>query len=238
MRIVQPLDFTPWAGSGWRAVEAQHRNATMALVSGNLDEQAILEQIIEDSGKPKLPPAAGGLHYLLSTPFRYRTHAPMGSRFRSQFDPPVFYGAEDIKTACTEAGYWRWRFWMDSVGLSVKTTTMEMSVFEFHGETESMIDLTVPPNLEHRDRWVDPHNYSHTQALAREARTQGAELIRSESVRQSPDGRCLTILTPEVFKRESQPFRNHLQTWDIFICPPQKVIWRRQFTNETFECEF
>jgi hypothetical protein len=38
----------PWAGSGWRAVKAQHKNATITLTHGNIRRQAILEDIIED----------------------------------------------------------------------------------------------------------------------------------------------------------------------------------------------
>ncbi len=67
----------------WRGVEAQHRVATMRLVD-SLDDQAMLERLLEAS-KPALPPAADGLHYLLATPFRYRS--PHGSRFRAGTDP-------------------------------------------------------------------------------------------------------------------------------------------------------
>ena len=66
----------------WRGVEAQHKVATMRLVD-SLDDQAELERLLEAS-KPPLPPAAQGLHYLLSTPFRYRSPHP--SRFRSGTD--------------------------------------------------------------------------------------------------------------------------------------------------------
>ncbi len=51
----------------WRAVEAQHRVATLRLVD-TLDEQALLAEILEAS-KPRLPPAYRALHHLLSTPF-------------------------------------------------------------------------------------------------------------------------------------------------------------------------
>jgi RES domain-containing protein len=95
----------------WRAVEAQHRVSTMALVD-TLEEQALLEHILDDS-KPALDPGLKPLHYLLFTPFRYPP-LPNGSRFRSATDPGVFYGAEAGRTACAELGYWRWRLLMDS----------------------------------------------------------------------------------------------------------------------------
>ncbi|EKD97215.1 MAG: hypothetical protein ACD_23C01012G0001, partial [uncultured bacterium] len=53
--VLQP-EARPWAGSGWRAVEAQHKNATIALTHGNIRLQAILEDIIEEV-KPPLPAA-------------------------------------------------------------------------------------------------------------------------------------------------------------------------------------
>lgn len=58
----------------WRAVEAQHRVATMRLAD-SLDEQHLLEQLLEDS-KPTLPVEAEGAPYLLSTPFAMSLSGP------------------------------------------------------------------------------------------------------------------------------------------------------------------
>jgi hypothetical protein len=63
----------------------------MRLVD-SLEDQATLERLLETS-KPPLPEAAEGLHYLLDTPFRYRS--PYGSRFRAGTDPGVWYGAKE-----------------------------------------------------------------------------------------------------------------------------------------------
>ena len=82
-------DARTWTGSGWRAVEAQHRNATLGVVHGHLSNQALLEDIIEEVNPP-LPVEAEGLHFLLSTPFRYRAPPPKGSRFRGRLEPAVF----------------------------------------------------------------------------------------------------------------------------------------------------
>lgn len=108
-------EFVGWEGSGSRAVEAQHRVATMGLVHGSVVAQALLEDILEEA-KPVLPPEVGGLHWLLATPFRNRP-LPGGSRFRRREDPGVFYGAEERETACAEAGYWRLKFWNESAFL-------------------------------------------------------------------------------------------------------------------------
>src|SRR5260370_11071497 len=90
----------------WRAVEAQHRAATMSLVD-SLAEQQQLEALIEAS-KPPIPAPALGLHWLLFTPFRYPT-SQYGSRFRRPFEPGVFYAAHARRTAFAGLGYWRWR---------------------------------------------------------------------------------------------------------------------------------
>lgn len=233
MPIALRPEAQAWRGSGWRAVEAQHRNATIALVKGDPAEQAILEDIV-DSVKPALPQQAQGLHWLLATPFRYLPPPPYGSRFRSRFDPAVFYGAEQIETACAEAGYWRLRFWMDSEGLAGKSTSMQMTLFEFHGASEALLDLTRPPFKSRRKAWTDPGDYGETQSLAARARQEGIEMIRSESVRNSPAGRCLSILTPAVFKAVVEPFRNQQQTWSLFLQPPNLGVWQRELSGAQF----
>lgn len=224
----------PWGGSGWRAVEAQHKNATLGLAHGSVRDQATIEDIIEEA-KPQMADGTEGLHFLLSTPFRYWPRPPEGSRFRRRLDPGVFYGAEDVKTACAEAGYWRLRFWMDSAGLSGKTASLPMTLFEFHGATGAMIDLTRQPFVGHRKEWTHPGDYRRTQDLAAQARVEGIEMIRYESARNNPDGRCLAILTPSVFKAAREPYRHHEQSWNLFIQPPGLTVWQRSINGDSFE---
>ncbi len=97
----------PWAAPVWRMVEAQHIASTMKIVDNDA-EQDLLETLLEGS-KPAQPASALALDYLLATPFRYN---PLrgGSRFRAITDPGVFYGAESVRTASAELGFWRWRF--------------------------------------------------------------------------------------------------------------------------------
>jgi hypothetical protein len=227
----------PWQGSGWRAVEAQHKNATIALAMGNEVDQAVLEDII-DGVKPALPQEADGLHFLLSTPFRYLPPPPSGSRFRGRFDPAVFYGSEDVRTACAEAGFWRLRFWMDSEALAVKSTSMQMTLFEFHGATRALLDLTLAPFKTRRKEWIHSSDYRKTQEIAAQARTEGIEMIRSESARNGPEGRCLTILTPAVFKAVAEPFRHQMLTWNLYLQPPNLVVWQREFDGDAFRFEY
>lgn len=225
----------PWKGSGWRAVEAQHKISTMSLVHGSLTDQALLENILEEV-KPSIPEEAQGLHWLLFTPFRYYP-LPEGSRFRQEHDPGVFYGAENRQTACAESGYWRLRMWMDSEGLSSRQKALPITLFEFHGSSLHSVDLTLPPLSEDRDTWTNPDDYSGTQQLADNARAVGIEVIRYESVRLS-GGYCLALLSPAVFKALPKPYRNNQQSWTLFIEPPNLVVWQRDINGESWAFEF
>jgi hypothetical protein len=226
----------PWHGSGWRAVEAQYHVATMTLVHGNLDDQSLLEDILEES-KPRLPRDAEGLHWLLATPFRYWPKPPDGSRFRARTDPGVLYGADQEHTACAECGYWRLRFWMDSEGLAGKEAAIPITLFEFHGATQTALDLTTAPLVFDRAQWTAPADYSATQQLATQARLAGIELIRYQSVRR-PEGTCLAVLTPNLFKAVTEPFRNRQHSWTLWIKPPNLTIWQRELTRESVVFRF
>ncbi|MBN8280746.1 MAG: RES family NAD+ phosphorylase [Gammaproteobacteria bacterium] len=224
-----------WAGGGWRAVEAQHQVASMLLVRGNLADQALLEEIL-DEAKPPLPDDLAGLHWLLATPFRYRPPVN-GSRFRGPHDPGVFYGAEDRETACAEAGYWRLRFVLDSAGLADRPHSLQLTLFEFHGAAARALDLSRPPLAADRDLWRNPVDYGATQALAAAARAGAIELLRYESARR-PAGICLAVLGPSVFRAVRAPYRHHQQTWHLVLNPPHDVVWQRHLERESFRFRF
>ncbi|MBL8418052.1 MAG: RES family NAD+ phosphorylase [Dechloromonas sp.] len=228
-------EFVGWEGSGWRAVEAQHKVATMGLVHGNVEAQSLLEDILEEA-KPKLPPEVEGLHWLLATPFRYWP-LPGGSRFRRPADPGVFYGAEERETACAEAGYWRLQFWNESEFLSQQSKSISVTLFEFHAATQKALDLTKLPLVSDREIWVRTDDYTETQRLAENARQAGAEMIRYESVRL-PKGRCLAILLSKAFSSVTDPFRNNQQTWSLLINPPRQVVWQRELSQECWTFVF
>lgn len=228
-------EWRDWRRSGWRAVEAQHAVATMQLARGSLADQAVLEDIL-DEAKPRLPPEAEGLHWLLATPFRYWPQ-PGGSRFRRRTDPGVFYGGEDRETACAESGYWRLRFWLDSEGLRGRPTSVALTLFEFHAATERMLDLTEPPLLADREAWMDPVDYTRTQAFASTARDAGAEAIRYASVRHA-GGFCVALMHPCVFRAATRAYRDHKQTWNLVLQPPDLVVWQREIVRETFSFRF
>jgi hypothetical protein len=207
------IDWSPdWLTSGmapsarllWRGVEAQHVVATMKLVD-TLAEQEVLEQLIEGS-KPPLPPAAAGLHYLLSTPFRYPSPHP--SRFRAAGEPGLWYGAETLPVAAIEVGYWRWRFVTDSDGLARKEVVTEHTFFQARVEGRA-VDLTEPPWSTMAAAWTHPNDYRQCHRLAESARSAGAQWIRYLSVRH-PAGTCGAVLDPASL---SLPVPLLQQTW-------------------------
>jgi hypothetical protein len=193
----------------WRAVEAQHIVSTLRLVDSP-DEQRVLEDILEAT-KPPLSTAARELDYLLFTPFRYRS--PFGSRFRSPTDPGVFYGAETVRTACAELGYWRWRFLEDSAGLK-ELGPAPQTLFEV-GVKSLAVDLERAPFSKDAASWKHPSDYSATQEFGAVARTAGLGLIRYASVRDPLPGRCGAVLTPAAFSAR-RPVSPH-QTWFLTV---------------------
>jgi hypothetical protein len=201
----------------WRAVEAQHKVSTMRLVNNDLDEQKILEDILEAS-KPPVPQDASHLHWLLFTPFRYPP-LPQGSRFRTAQDPGVFYSAFEQRTACAEAGYWKWYFVQDSAGLN-KLDAHLMSLFSAGVKTQS-VDLRVHPYSRQRKAWTHPTDYSKTQAFAQKARNAAAGAIVYESVRDPEHGGCIAVLTPSALVNAVPA----LESWFLTVTK-EGAVWQ------------
>ncbi|MGB8693914.1 MAG: RES family NAD+ phosphorylase [Steroidobacteraceae bacterium] len=162
----------------WRGVEAQHLIATLRLTDTAADHR-LLEELLERS-KPPLPQHTHSRHYLLTTPFRYRS--PVASRFRRAQEPGAWYGAEDLRTACAEVGYWRWRFLNDSDGLAAQALHTTHSFFRAQVRGRCL-DLTRAPWSTARQSWRDPRDYGACQALAAAAHTQRVAWIRYQSAR-------------------------------------------------------
>ncbi len=225
-------DAAPLARTAWRAVEAQHIVATLALVD-SLEEQALLEQLLEAS-KPRVSPDAAHLHYLLATPFRYPP-AVYGSRFRGPHQPGVFYAADETRTACAELGYWRWRFLMDSPDLEA-IDSKPQTVFSSLISVSAAVDLRSSPFDQHHAIWTDPHDYAGCQAFAEAARAAGVEAIQYESVRDPQKGQCIALLTPRGLI-EGRP--RELQTWSLSVSR-SRATWQRQsaITPAAYEFTF
>jgi RES domain len=202
----------------WRAVEAQHVVATMALVD-SLDEQHALERLLE-AAKPPLPAGAARLHYLLFTPFRYAP-PPGGSRFRGSNDPGVFYGADEVRTACAELGYWRWRHLLDTPAL-VSIPARPQTVFRAKLDATA-VDLRQPPFARDRAIWTHPSDYGGCQRFGVVARQAGVGAVRYESVRDPQHGGCCAVLAWSAFAR---PSPSDQQTWMLSVTR-DRVVWQR-----------
>lgn len=184
-----------WQERVWRIVEAQHVASTMKLVD-DVDEQHVLEVLLETS-KPTMRPGTSNLDYLLATPFRYHPKRG-GSRFRSEIDPGVFYGAESIRTAGAELGYWRWRFLKDSVDLDYLGPVAH-TVFCSEPFCR-VVDLRRPPFDQDAMVWTTSDRYLETQEIARVVRKTDVQAIIYESVRDENPAWCVAILDPDVFE--------------------------------------
>lgn len=215
-----------WKGQAWRIVEAQHIAATMKLVD-NYDEQDLLETLLETS-KPLMPEHTVGLHYLLATPFRYNPHRS-GSRFRAVTDPGVFYGAQSVRTAGAELGYWRWKFLQDAMDLKhiepVAHTAFQVDI------STTVVDLQRPPFDVDALVWQHSTEYGPTQQFARTAREAKVGGILYRSVRDVEPSWCIALLNPLGFS--SPKLYGQTQTWFLAVYP-HEVTLRSEFGSMRF----
>lgn len=178
--------------SAFRMVETQYMAATMRLVDST-NEQAILEQLLDDS-KPPMPPAGKGVHYLLAAPFRYVP--PIGSRFRSINMPGLWYGADDSYCACAEIAYWRQRFLLDSAGLVNQHLSTEHAMYEA-AVSGRAIDLTAQPWCQADAAWTHQSDYTETQKLGQLVRESNSlAWIHYTSVRATGHT-CAAVFDPQ-----------------------------------------
>lgn len=199
------------SGTCWRLVEAQHSISTLKLVD-TVEEQRALEQLIEET-KPPLPPECAGLHYLLSTPFRYGAVYPVGSRFRrAGLTDGVFYSAEAPHTAVAEVVFYRLLFFAESPDTPWPANASEYTAFSVAYATRHAIDLTKGKLVKDQPRWTHLTDYTACQALVDAARSGKIEVIRYMSVRDPRRGSNLALLTCKAFAQR-KPSRQ--QTWHI-----------------------
>lgn len=198
-------------GKCWRMVEAQHRVSTLKLVD-NLDEQALLEDLIEQT-KSIIPPECRHLDYLLATPFRYGSPYPFGSRFRrAGRTKGIYYAAENVVTAVAEMAFYRLLFFAASPETPWPKDAAEYTAFSASIRTERAIDLTRHPLDRDREKWTHKTDYAACQQLADTARDAELEAIRYHSVRD-PQGRAnIALLSCRAFAKPRPVDR---QTWRI-----------------------
>lgn len=187
----------------------------MKLVD-TLAEQELLEQAIERS-KPAVPEPCRHLHYLLATPFRYDAPYPRGSRFRRQgFSNGVFYGSRTPATGVAEMTFHRLLFFAESPATPWPANAAEFTAFAVTFRTRAALDLTRPPLVAHRARWIHHTDYAACQDLAEQARAAGIDVLRYESTRDPAGGENLALLS-------CRPFVSHE--------PVERQTWRVQLSD-------
>lgn len=133
----------------------------------------------------------------------------------------MFYGAERVRTACAELGYWR--FPRDAVDLE-RLEPVAHTAFRAGLATQA-VDLRQPPFADDAARWTDPVACGATQAFARVARDGGIGAIVYRSVRDPEPAWCVAVLTPDAF---AQPRSDSgTQTWWLAV-QHEGVVWRRE----------
>ena len=192
----------PYAGRVWRVVEAQHVVTTRPLADGDAD-QALLEQLI-DVVKPRrsAEPEHADLHFLLSTPFRYRPPLKAGTRFGSRTEPALWYGAEHVGAALAERSFYLLRE-LRASGVGPGSLSIEWADFSVRVDTPRAVDITGPAWDAVRGEVESATSYAATQALGGEMRGAGVEAVRYRSVRD-PERRCnVGLFTPRAFAQRS-----------------------------------
>ncbi|MCB1848768.1 MAG: RES family NAD+ phosphorylase [Halieaceae bacterium] len=184
--------FSAFAGEVIRIVESQEQVATTRIV-GNLVEQDLLEHMLEDSKPGSID---SGLHYLLSTPFRY---PPLrhGSRFGSTLEPSLFYGSLELRTCLQECAYYRFIFWYDMATPPPNPITTQHTVFRVALESERCVDLQAGAYFKIQPQLQSPVSYATSQALGSHLRQAGAQLLVFASARGP--GSNAAAYTPGVF---------------------------------------
>jgi len=195
-------------GRAWRAVEAQHVVSTSKLADSPAEQEA-LERMI-DSVKPPPPGDRefSGLHYLLTTPFRYPPLAH-GSRFATRFERALWYGSRELRSVFAEVAYYRLLF-LEGTTARLGRLEVDLSLFRVPLRTRRGIDLTRPPFAAYRGRISSPSAYDDSQRLGREMREAGVEGFLYRSARDREGGTHVALFTPRAFATRRP---SAAQTW-------------------------
>jgi len=176
-----------------RVVESQEQVATSQLVNGNLERQAVLENLIEPS-KPARVPGTDHLDYLLATPWRYPP-LKYGSRFGARHEPSLFYGGLNNNTTLAECAYYRWVFLFD-MSEPPNRLSSRHTLFEANYNTSQGFRLQQIPFSEYQFELSNPEHYATTQALGQAFRAQGVEAFEYPSARDPNKGLNVALIQP------------------------------------------
>lgn len=201
----------PLEGQYWRCVEAQHIVSTLQLVD-TLEDQALLEDILEES-KPPIPKECAGLHWLYSTPFRYGLY-PNGSRFRKSGQTPgVYYASKQPRSALIETAFHLLLFYVDSPETSFPERPSEHTMFDVPVNAKKAINLAEQPFNQSADLWMHPTDYGECHSLEETARDNEVEIIQYASVRDPQHLENIAILTCRAFAATAPYIQKNWKLW-------------------------
>lgn len=186
------------SGDLHRLVESQEQVATMGYVD-TLDEQALLEELLDES-KPDYPvKVLGELHYLLKTPFRYPP-LEWGSRFGRKYEPSLFYGGESLEATLSESAYYRFVFLLSMEGEPPSNRLKsEHTLFTISYRTQLGMQLQQPPFDAYTAQLTHPKDYTASQLLGSAMREAGVEAFQYQSARSAESAICGALYTADVF---------------------------------------
>lgn len=159
-----------------------------------MDEQALLEQLLEQ-GKPPPRPGSDNLHYLLMTPFRY---PPLrhGSRFGRRHEPSIFYGAHRVETVLAEAAFYRLVFLAGMASAPPRPIRSQHTLFSAAYRSTKGLQLHQAPFDRHRALLTNPVDYAATQRLGSAMRRAGALAFEFRSARDRDGGINVGLFQP------------------------------------------
>jgi len=205
----------------WRVVEAQHQVSTRKLVDSDAEQQ-LLEELIDSAKPPYTAPA--GLHYLLSTPFRY---PPLryGSRFGTRAEPSLWYGSDALPTALAEVAYYRLVF-IEGSAADFGLLETQLTAYSVPIATARAVDLSTSPFDAFHAAISSPASYVETQVLGSAMRAAGVEAFRWVSARCPRGGGNVGVFTPDAFGSK-RPGR--LETWHCAASRTRVDFVRRDY---------
>lgn len=196
------LEYEPW-----RVVEAQHILNSRDLVD-SLEEYEILEELLNNS-KPVIHTKISDP--LIFTPFRYPP-LKYGSRFGRIYEPSLWYGSLDIKTALTEVAYYRLKFNQDTEAELGYVDTL-LTAFKVCVKTKQGIDLTKLPFTKHRSDISSKTSYTASQLLGSDMRANKVESFIFYSARTKHEAKNIGVYSIEVFYQKNESYSYNQQTW-------------------------
>lgn len=189
----------------WRVVEDQSRSTTRKLVDTSA-EHDVLEEIIEKS-KPNIvfyndEQYFKGLHYLLSTPFRY---PPLkhGSRFGSRLERNLLYGSLKLSAALSEIAFYKLSF-LHSSEANISGNTITYTSFRFNIVSDNFIDLCSNPFNSYSDSISSKIEYKNSQNLGKDMRQNGIECFKFTSARDPLNGENIGVFTPKSLQNNNR----------------------------------